>query len=122
MNNESHDSYESTESEEEVKVQASIVRRFGRARKQPERYGPPNFRSYFALSVIEEDPIIVKEVVDSTEGELWRKVMEEEMESLRKNDTWDLVELHMEGGPLAIIRYSRRKHMQQVALRSLRLD
>ena len=24
-------------------------------------------------------------------GELWKKAMEEEMESLRKNDTWDLV-------------------------------
>ena len=24
------------------------------------------------------------------EGELWKKAMEEEMESLRKNDTWDL--------------------------------
>lgn len=25
------------------------------------------------------------------EGEIWKKAMEEEMESLRKNDTWDLV-------------------------------
>ena len=29
--------------------------------------------------------------MDSTEGELWKKAMEEEMESLRKNDTCDLV-------------------------------
>lgn len=33
----------------------------------------------------------VKEVVDSSEGELWKKAMEEEMESLQKNETWDLV-------------------------------
>ena len=36
---------------------------------------------------------MVKEAIDSTEGELQKKAMEEEMESLRKNDTWDLVEL-----------------------------
>jgi hypothetical protein len=35
---------------------------------------------------------MVKEAIDSTKGELWKKAMEEEMGSLRNNDTWDLVE------------------------------
>ena len=36
---------------------------------------------------------MVKEAIDSIEGKLLKKVMEEEMESLRKNDKWDLVKL-----------------------------
>ena len=36
---------------------------------------------------------MVKEAINSMEGELWKKAMEEEMESLINNDTWDLVAL-----------------------------
>ena len=36
---------------------------------------------------------MVKEAINSTKGKFWKKAMEEEMESLRKNDTWDLVAL-----------------------------
>ena len=34
------------------------------------------------------------------EGELWKKAMEEEMESFRKNETWDLVTLHDGNNPI----------------------
>ena len=36
---------------------------------------------------------MVKEAIKLMEGELWKKAMEEEMESLRKNYTWDMVRL-----------------------------
>ena len=36
---------------------------------------------------------MVKEAIDSSKGKLWKKATKEEMESLRKNDTWDLVTL-----------------------------
>ena len=36
---------------------------------------------------------MVKEEIDSIEGEFWKKAMDEEMKSLRNNDTWDLVSL-----------------------------
>ena len=94
LRNESHDSDGSIESKEEVEVQTLVVRTFGRTRKQPERYSPIDFSSAFALSSIESDPIIGKEAIYSTNNELQKKAMEEEMESLRKNDTWDLVALH----------------------------
>ena len=59
------------------------MRRYGRARQQVNRYSPPNFHLAFALSATEEEyPITLKEAIDSTEGELWKKSMEEEMESL----------------------------------------
>jgi hypothetical protein len=45
------------------------------------------------LSSTDEEPKSVREVVDSTEGKLWKDAMVEEMESLHKNETWDLVEL-----------------------------
>ena len=68
------------------------MRRYGWARKQPNRYSPPKFHYAFALSSVEEeDPRTLKESIKSTEGELWKKAMKEEMESSRKNDTWDLV-------------------------------
>ena len=35
----------------------------------------------------------MKEVVDSEDGKLWKKVMVDEMASLHKNEAWDLVEL-----------------------------
>jgi len=67
------------------------VRRSGQARKQLHRYSPPKFCSNFALSTTKEEPRTIKEAIDLIEGELWKKAMEEEMESLRMNDTWDLV-------------------------------
>ena len=92
---ESHDSDESIECEEDVETQTLVMRRSRHTRKQPNMYSPLNFHSNFALSAtVEEDPRTVKEAIDSMEGELWKKAMEEEIKSLRKNDTWDLVGYH----------------------------
>ena len=93
MNNESHDSDRSNESEEEVELQTPFVRRYGQARKKNERYSPPHFFSSFTLSASKEDSRTIKEAINSTKGKFWNKAMEEEMESLRKNDTWDIVTL-----------------------------
>jgi hypothetical protein len=45
------------------------------------------------LTSTDEEPKSVREAVDSTEGRLWKDAMVEEMESLHKNETWDLVKL-----------------------------
>jgi hypothetical protein len=39
----------------------------------------------------DEEPKLVKEAVDSAEGKLWKDSMVEEMQSLHKNETWELV-------------------------------
>ena len=83
--------------------------RSSEARKQLERYSPPEFHPGFALSTIENDPITVKEAIDLKEGELWKKAMEEEMESLRKNDTWDLVALFDGRNPIGAKWVFKRK-------------
>jgi hypothetical protein len=45
------------------------------------------------LTTIDKDPKLIKDEVDSIEGRLWKDAMLEDMESLHKNETWDLVEL-----------------------------
>jgi hypothetical protein len=59
----------------------------------PERYTPYDFHSNFSLSIIDDDPRTVSEEVDSKDGNLWKKAIDEEMTSLDKNEDLDLVEL-----------------------------
>jgi hypothetical protein len=68
-----------------------VVRRSERVRKPVERYSPPDFCSTFVLTSTDDEPKLVREEIDSTEGKLWKDAMVEEMESLHKNDTWALV-------------------------------
>jgi transposase InsO family protein len=93
LRNTEDDSDELTESEEEVEQHNPVVRRSKRVRKPIERYSLPNFLSKFVLTSIDDKPKSVGEVVDSIKGKLWKDSMVEEMESLYKNETWDLVKL-----------------------------
>jgi hypothetical protein len=93
LRNEEDDSDESTESEEEVEQPTLVVRRSERVRKPVERYSFPDFHSTFVLTATDDEPKSVGEAVDSTEGKLWKDAMVKEMESLHKNETWDLVKL-----------------------------
>jgi hypothetical protein len=86
------DSTEEYESEEEY-PHTPVLRRSVRERRLSERYTPSDFCSNFSLSITDDDPRIVKEVVDSEDGNLWKKAMDEEMAALDKNEAWDLVEL-----------------------------
>jgi hypothetical protein len=88
-----HDSDELIESDEEVEKSNMVVRRSERVKKHVERYSPLNFHFSFVVSTTNEDPKSSMEVVDSTEGKIWKEAMIKEMESLHKVDTWDLVEL-----------------------------
>jgi hypothetical protein len=71
-----------------------VLRRSVRERRKPERYTPPSLCSKFSLSITDDDPRTVREVVDSEDEKLWKKTMiNEEMEAMDKNEAWDLVEL-----------------------------
>jgi hypothetical protein len=61
-----------------------------------------DFRSNFALSITDDDHRTVKEAVDSEDGNLWKRAMEEEMASLDKNEAWDLVEFPTGRNPIGI--------------------
>jgi hypothetical protein len=93
------DSTEEHESEEED-PHTPVLRRSDRERRLPERYSPFDFRSNFALSITDDDPRTVREAVDSEDGNLWKRAMEEEMASLDKNEAWDLVELPTGRNPI----------------------
>jgi hypothetical protein len=69
------------------------LRRSVQETRLPERYTPYGFHSYFSLSINDDDPRTVREAMDSEEGKLWKKTMDEEMKILDKNEAWDLVEL-----------------------------
>jgi hypothetical protein len=85
---------ESSEEEEaeEEEPHTPILRISVRDKRQPERYSPPDFRSNFALSITDDDPRTVREAVNSEDSKLWKKAMVEEMDTLDKNEAWDIVE------------------------------
>lgn len=66
-----------------------VLRRSGRERRTPDYYGQ---RLVLANSQSTE-PVTVKEALASPDKTKWVNAMEKEMESLRANDVWDLVEL-----------------------------
>jgi hypothetical protein len=53
----------------------------------------PDFHSAFMLTAIDDEPKSVGEALDLKEGKLLKYAMVEGMESLYKNETWDLVKL-----------------------------
>ena len=77
---------EESDSIEEEEPHTRVLRRSSQEIRQPERYSPPDFRSYFSMSITDDDPRNVKEVVDSEDSDLWKKAMDEEMDSLDKNE------------------------------------
>jgi hypothetical protein len=94
LRNEEEDySDESTESDKEVEKMTLVVRRFERVRKPIVRYSPLKFCFAFVLTTTDKEPNSVREVVNLTEGRLYKDAMIEEMESLHKNEMWDLFEL-----------------------------
>eukprot|EP00253_Pinus_taeda_P025361 PITA_25361 len=78
------------EESEDEEPQTLGVRRLVQERRQLERYSPFAFLSNFALSITDDDPKNVKEVVDSEDGKLSKEAMVDEMVSLHKNEAWDL--------------------------------
>ena len=45
------------------------------------------------MSITDDDPRNVKEDVNSKDSDLWKKAIDEEMDSLDKNEAWQLVQL-----------------------------
>jgi hypothetical protein len=56
------------------------LRRSVQERRLPERYTPYDLCSNFSFSITDDDPRTVREEVDSEDGNLWKKAMDEEME------------------------------------------
>jgi hypothetical protein len=87
----SESSEEEEVEEEEEEPHTPILRRSMRNKRQLERYSPPDFCSNFFLSITNDDPKTVREVVNSEDSKLWKKAMVEEMDAFDKNEAWDIV-------------------------------
>eukprot|EP00253_Pinus_taeda_P023137 PITA_23137 len=89
------DTKEAVEASERVQVSEPVqqpvaLRRSTRERKIPKKY--EDSASSFALITEDGEPCY-QEAVDDTDSKNWKAAIEEEMDSLAKNNTWDLVEL-----------------------------
>eukprot|EP00253_Pinus_taeda_P034965 PITA_34965 len=116
------ESYSTAEEElEDEDPQTLAMRILVRERRQPERYSPSAFCSNFSLSIIDDDPKTVKEVVDSEDGKLWKEAMVDEMASLHKNEAWDLLEFPAGRNPLAANGCSKKRQMQKEKWRNTKL-
>ena len=100
LKDDEEDSTKERESEEED-THTPVLRISYQERRLPKRYSPSDFCSNFSLSIADDDPRTVREAVDSEDGNLWKRAMEEEMASLDKNEAWDLVELPTGRNPIA---------------------
>jgi hypothetical protein len=58
--------------EEEEEPHTLVLRRSVRDKRQLERYIPPDFCSNFALSITDDDPRTIKELVNSKDSKLWK--------------------------------------------------
>ena len=93
---ESSSSFDSSEEEEkEEQPQPQPLRRSTRVRKQPKRfdYSMLDSNCTFALITNIDEPRSVKEALDMEDAGSWIEAMDDEMVSLDKNKTWDLVPL-----------------------------
>ena len=52
------------------------------------------------MSITNDDPRTLKEAVDSEDGNLWKRAMDEEMTYFYKNEAWDLVEFFTGRNPI----------------------
>jgi hypothetical protein len=67
------------------------LRRSTRVRVPPRRYD--DFVSSVSLSTNDDEPSCYQETVEGGNSEKWKEAMTDEINSLAKNGTWDLVEL-----------------------------
>jgi alpha-galactosidase/6-phospho-beta-glucosidase family protein len=74
----------------------------------------PKFHFVFVLTSTDEETKSFREVVDLTEGKLRKDTMIEEMESLHKNDMWDLFKLPNGRNPIGS-KWIFKKNMNATA-------
>jgi len=75
------------DSDENIQPDVIELRRSKRARTSKE-YG-----AEYVVNTLEEDPSNLKEALSSLDADLWQEAINDEMESLQSNETWNLVKL-----------------------------
>ena len=101
-NDEERSSSSDSSEEEEEQPQPHPLRRSTRERKQPERFGCSMLDSScaFALITNTDEPRSVNKALGMEDVGSQIEAMDDEMASLEKNKTWDLVPLPKERKPV----------------------
>jgi hypothetical protein len=73
------------------------------------------------LFITDDDLRTVREAVDSEDGKLWKKAMDEETTALDKNEAWDLVDLWTGRNPIGNKWVFKKKLMQKAKWRNTKL-
>ena len=74
-------------------MQSKLLRRSDRVSVSLIRYIAEKRTKYFALVTETEDPSSYKETIETDDSDKWAITMKQEMESLERNQTWDLMNL-----------------------------
>jgi hypothetical protein len=77
-----------SQEQQEPQTPASVVRRSTKSSRPPERYSPS---LYYLLLTDSGEPESYDEAMQVDTKQKWEQGMKEEMDSLIKNQTWDLV-------------------------------
>ena len=98
------------------------LRRSGRVPRHPDRYygflvqdGDP-----IELDENDEDPITYIEAMQRPDSEKWLEAMRSEMDSMKVNDVWRLVDPPKGLNPLGVNGYSKRKEAQMERWRPIK--
>lgn len=83
------------EEQEQAEIETPQVRRPTRERREPAWHSDYSMESNVAYCLLTEDgkPSTFHEAMKGQESSLWMAAMQEEIEALHKNKTWDLVQL-----------------------------
>ena len=87
---------ESEDEEVPTQEQLQILEPIATSRPRRESRKPARYTDTvaYALPVVDDDiPVTYREAVQSSESDEWKSAMDDEMQSLRKNNTWELVQL-----------------------------
>ena len=97
-NTQNHTSFEAAlehEEQEQIESETPEVRWSTRERRPPAWHSEYVTKSNIAYCLLTEDgeSLTFHEAIKSTDVSMWMTVMQEEIEALHKNNTWDLVPL-----------------------------
>ena len=67
---------------------------------------PNDFYTY----LIEDDPLIFSKFISSSDANLWEQAIRIEIDSIKKNNTWTLVDLPEGGNPIGCSWIFKRKY------------
>ena len=73
--------------------QTSDLRRSGTVSRKPDFYGGGHVNQTEITETIEDDPPTYEEAMKSVDSLLWERAMHTEMDSMKENTVWELVDL-----------------------------